>query len=151
MKWFAAALAIALALPAAAQTPPASPSVAGASSGPTTAMTPTPDDRAKQWLSLIDDGNYAEAWKQSGAYLRAHQSADAFLAAVSAKRGPFGAMSNRDLKDLKMTKTLPGMRSGQYAVVRYDSAFAHQAGAVESITLMSENGAWSVIAYRVDA
>lgn len=148
MKRLAVALVL-LALPALAQSPPAP--LPGVSSGPATAMTPTPDDRAKQWLTLIDDGNYADAWKQAGPHLRAHQSADGFLAAVSTKRMPMGAMSARNLKDLKMTKILPGMRSGQYAVVRYDSAFAHQAQAVETVTLMSENGAWSVIAYHVDS
>ena len=30
-------------------------------------MTPTPDDRAKQWLGLVDDQNYADAYKQLGA------------------------------------------------------------------------------------
>ena len=43
-------------------------------------------------------------------------------------------MSSRALKDVKLTKTLPGMRDGQYAIVRYDSAFAHKATAVESVT-----------------
>ena len=48
-----------------------------------------------------------------------------------------------------MTKTLPGMRDGQYATVRYDSAFAHKAASVESVTLVLENGAWSVIGYFI--
>jgi hypothetical protein len=130
----------AMAQPAA--TPP-TPAVA-------TAMTPTPDDRAKQWLNLVDDGNYAEAWKQAGATLRTHQSADSFVGQETAKRTPMGAMSGRTLKDVKLTKTVAGMRSGQYAVVRYDSAFAHQAAAVESVTLASENGGWSVVGYRID-
>ena len=144
MKWLVTAFLI-LASAAAAQ-PAAQPPAPGAA----TAMTPTPDDRAKQWLNLVDDGNYAEAWKQAGAPLRARQSVDSFLAQEAAKRKPMGAMSNRALKDVKLAKTLPGMRSGQYAVVRYDSAFAHQAAAVESITLASENGGWSVVGYRID-
>ena len=37
---------------------------------PSTSMTPTPDDRAKQWLALVDDQNYAEAYKQMGAMAR---------------------------------------------------------------------------------
>jgi hypothetical protein len=59
-------------------------------------------------------------------------------------------MSSRTLKDVKLTKTLPGMRDGQYAVVRYDSAFAHKAAAVESVTLVSENSAWSVVTYSIN-
>jgi hypothetical protein len=150
MKWLAVALVLLASAPVLAQTPAAPAATPAVSPGPATAMTPTPDDRAKQWLALVDDSNYAEAWKQAGPYLRAHQSADAFLAAVGAKRMPMGAMSSRNLKDVKMTRTLPGMRSGQYAVVRYDSGFAHQAAAIENVTLASENGAWSVVAYRLD-
>jgi hypothetical protein len=139
------------AVPAMAQPPaPRSSAAPTANPGVVTAMTPTPDDRAKQWLNLVDDGNYAEAWKQAGATLRAHQSVDSFLAEEAAKRTPMGAMSTRTLKDVKLAKTLPGMRNGQYAVVRYDSAFAHQVAAVESVTLASENGGWSVVAYRID-
>ena len=54
------------------------------------------------------------------------------------------------MKDVKLTKTLPGMRDGQYATVRYDSVFAHKAPAVETVTLVSDNGAWSVVAYSVN-
>jgi hypothetical protein len=59
-------------------------------------------------------------------------------------------MSSRTLKDVKMTKTLPGMRDGQYAAVRYDTAFAHKPDGVESVNLISENGAWSVIGYSIN-
>ena len=141
MKFFAIALALLFSLPALAQ--PVNP-------GPSTAMTPTPDVRAKQWIILIDDGNFAEAWKQAGATLRSAGAADKFAQQVGAVRTPMGAMSSRTIKDVKLTKTLPGMRDGQYAVVRFDSAFAHKVAAVETITLVSENGGWSVIGYHIN-
>ena len=31
-----------------------------------TAVTPTPDDRARQWLVLVDDKNYAQSWSEAG-------------------------------------------------------------------------------------
>jgi hypothetical protein len=138
MKWLAIAFALLVAAPAFAQT----------KTGASTAMTPTPDDRAKQWLSLIDDQNYADAFKQMGAVARGKASAGDFSKTVGSKREPLGAMSSRALKDIKLTKTLPAMRDGQYAIVRYDSAFAHKM-AVESVTLISENGGWSVIDYSI--
>ena len=113
-------------------------------------MTPTPDDRAKQWLILVDDKNYADAYKQMGAGARAKASEQGFAAKVGGKRAPLGAMSSRTLKDVKLTKTLPGMRDGQYATVRYDTAFAHEAAAVETVNLESENGAWSVVGYFIN-
>ena len=140
MKWLVTAFALLLAVPAMAQP----------KAGPSTAMTPTPDDRAKQWLILVDDQNYADAYGQMAARARAKANADQWSQGERGLREPLGAMSSRTLKDVKLTKTLPGMRDGQYATVRYDTAFAHKAGAVESVTLVSENGAWSVIGYSIN-
>ena len=59
-------------------------------------------------------------------------------------------MSSRNLKDVKMTKTLPGMASGQYATVQYDSAFAKKAAAVETVVLSSDKDGWSVVDYHIN-
>ncbi len=123
------------------------PAMAGA--GQVTSMTMSPDDRAKQWMTLIDDQNYADAYQQMGAAGRGKLAADPWTQKIRGAREPLGAVSSRTLKDVKMTKTLPGMRDGQYATVRYDSAFAHKAASVESVTLVLENGAWSVIGYFI--
>lgn len=139
MKWLLVAFALVLAAPALAQT----------AAGPSTAMTPAPDDRAKQWLILIDDQNYADAFRQMGAAARSKSSEQEFAAKISAERAPLGAMSSRTLKDVNAAKTLPGMRDGQYTIVRYDSSFARKTDAVESVTLVSENGAWSVVSYSI--
>ena len=140
MKWLFVAFALLFAAPAWAQT----------AGGPSTAMTPTPDDRAKQWLTVIDDQNYADAYKQMGAMARDKASEQNFAGKVGGVRAPLGAMSSRTLKDVRLAKTLPGMRDGQYAVVRFDSAFAHKAAAVETVSMVSENGAWSVIGYFIN-
>jgi hypothetical protein len=147
MKTIALACALFFAAPALAQT--AAP-VQPAPPVPATAMTPTPDDRAKQWLTLLDDGNYAEAWKQAGTSLRAKITAESFGHDVGAVRAPLGAMASRNLKDVKMSKTAPGMPDGQYATIRYDSAFAHKAAAVETLTLSSDKDGWSVVGYHIN-
>ena len=140
MKWLVIALALLSAAPAGAQM----------KAGPSTAMTPTPDERAKQWLVLVDDQNYADAYNQMAAPARAKAVSDQWVQKERGTREPLGAMSSRTLKDVKLTKTLPGMRDGQYATVRYDSAFARKARALESVTLVSENGAWSVVSYSIN-
>ncbi|MBN9545056.1 MAG: DUF4019 domain-containing protein [Alphaproteobacteria bacterium] len=124
------------------------PALAGAA--PVTSMTMSPDDRAKQWMTLIDDQNYADAYQQMGAAARGKIASDAWTQKMHGARDPLGAVSSRTLKDVKMTKTLPGLRDGQYATVRYDSAFAHKAAGVETVNLVLENGAWSVIGYFIN-
>jgi Protein of unknown function (DUF4019) len=147
MKWLAVLFALFCAVmtqSAMAQTEaPATPV-------PATSMTPTPDDRAKQWLTLVDDSNYVDSYKQMGSAATRKISSDAWTQKVEGTRAPLGAMSSRNLKDVKISKTLPGMPGGQYATVRYDSAFAHKAAAVETVTLTSDKDGWSVIGYTIN-
>ena len=148
-KWLVLFLALTASGPVLAQAvkqpPPAQCAV-----GPATTLTPAPDERAKQWLSLIDDSNYGEAWRQAGAFLHGQVDTGKFQTQVSGVREPLGAMATRNIKDIKMSKTLPGMRDGQYAVVQFDSSFAHKASAVETVTLTLDNGAWTVVGYHIN-
>jgi hypothetical protein len=143
MKYLVLIFAL-LAAPAIAQSAPAAPA------GPSTAMTPAPDDRAKQWVQLVDDKNYSDAYKQMGAAAQNKVAVDPWTQKVSTTREPLGAMATRNIKDVKLTKTLPGMRDGQYATVQFDTSFAHKASAVETVMLTSEKGGWSVIGYFIN-
>jgi hypothetical protein len=149
MKWFALLLALVFAAPAFAQGV-VQPAPAQGAVGPATPMTPTPDDRAKQWLGLIDDKNYSDAYKQMGAVAQGKIESGPWTQKISTTREPLGAMASRTIKDVKMSKTLPGMRDGQYATVQFDSSFAHKASAVETVVMTSDKGAWSVIGYLIN-
>lgn len=124
--------------------PPAIPASAQTPAAPTAAQ-PGPDDRAKQWLALMDDGNYTDGARQLGPQARKGEAA-----ALPALRSPLGAVSSRTLKDVTLSRTSPGMPAGQYAVVRYDSNFAHRANTLETVTLAMTRGAWAVVGYRID-
>lgn len=108
-----------------------------------TAVTPTPDDRARQWLVLVDDKNYAQSWSQAGKAFQNRQKTDAWAAEASAKRAPLGAVASRDLKSIDLSRN-------NTAVIRYDTVFAHKAAAVETVTLTFEDGSWSVVDYSVN-
>jgi hypothetical protein len=123
---------------------PVGTAMAQAPAAPTAAQ-PGPDDRAKQWLALLDDGNYADSARQMGPQARKGEAA-----ALPALRSPLGAVSSRALKDVTLSRTSPGMPAGQYAVVRYDSNFAHRTGVVETVILAMTKGAWAVVGYRID-
>jgi hypothetical protein len=148
MKWSIAFVLLILATPVLAQGTVQPPPAAGAV-GPATALTPSPDDRAKQWLGLVDDQNYADAYKQMGMAAQGKVASGAFAEKLSGSRGPLGAMATRTIKSIKMSNTLPGMRDGQYATVQFDSSFAHKAQATETVVLASDKGAWSVVGYFI--
>src|SRR6202012_2405961 len=106
MKFLLVAFALMFAAPAFAQT----------AAGPSTAMTPAPDDRAKQWLTLVDDKNYTDAYKQLSATAQAKSAAGAWAQKIGQTREPLGAMASRTIKDVKLTKIRPGMGDGQDAM-----------------------------------
>jgi Protein of unknown function (DUF4019) len=108
-----------------------------------TAVTPTPDDRARQWLVLVDDKNYAQSWSEAGKAFQNRQKTDAWAADAGTRRTPLGAVASRDLKSIDLSRN-------NTAVVRYDTVFAHKAAAVETVTLAYEDGGWSVIDYSVN-
>ena len=108
-----------------------------------TAVTPTPDDRARQWLVLVDDKNYAQSWSEASKGFQNRQKADSWATQAAAQRTPLGAVASRDLKSIDLSRN-------NTAVIRYDTVFAHKAAAIETVTLAFENGGWSVTDYSVN-
>ena len=104
--------------------------------------TPAPDDRAKQWLVLVDDKNYAQSWSEAGKAFQNRQKTDAWAKDAGSRREPMGAVASRSLKSIDLSKS-------NIAVIKYDSVFAHKAAAVETVTLSFENGGWVVTDYSV--
>ena len=127
---------ICAAAPALAQAAPAKKSTV-------TAVTPTPDDRARQWLVLVDDKNYSQSWIEAGKAFQARQKADAWAKEEGDKRSPLGAVASRGLKSIDLSRN-------NVAVVRYDTVFARKAAAVETVTLAFDNGSWAVTDYSVE-
>ena len=121
---------------AVAQAQPASKSTVSASA-------PTPDDRARQWLVLVDDKNYAQSWSEAGKVFQNREKTDAWAAKANTERAPLGAVASRDLKSIDLSHS-------DTAIVRYDTVFAHKAAAVETVTLAFENGGWAVTDYSVN-
>jgi len=129
-----ALLLLGTAVPAAAQP---------ARRAPVTAATPAPDDRARQWLVLVDDKNFPQSWKDAGKAFQSRQTADAWASDANNKRVPLGAVASRDLKSIDLSRN-------NVAVIRYDTSFARKTGAVETVTLTYENNGWAVSDYSVN-
>lgn len=131
----AIALIFCTAAPAFSQAPTPARRISGA--------VPAPDDRARQWLILVDDKNYTQSWAEAGAAFKARHKNDAWAANAATQRGPLGAVASRGLKSIDLSRN-------NTAMVRYDTVFARKAAAVETVTLNFENGGWSVSDYVVD-
>ena len=110
---FAAVILCLAAGPAFSQAGPAKPSQV-------TAVTPTPDDRAREWLVLVDDKNYTQSWSQAGKAFQGRLKTDLWAKEAGTVREPLGAVASRGLKSIDLTRN-------NTAVIRYDTAFAHKA------------------------
>ena len=122
---------------------PAFSQAAPAKKSTITAVTPTPDDRARQWLLLVDDKNYAQSWSEAAKAFQTREKTDAWAKQAGDKRTPLGAVASRGLKSIDLSRN-------NIAVIRYDTVFARKAAAVETVTLAFENGGWSVTDYSVE-
>ena len=94
---FATLLLLSAAAPAFSQAAPAKRSTI-------TAVTPTPDDRARQWLVLVDDKNYAQSWSEASKTFQSRQKVDAWATDAGAKRAPLGAVASRGLKSIDLSR-----------------------------------------------
>jgi hypothetical protein len=135
VRLFAAGLSILSVGPALAQAAPVK-------STTVTAAMPTPSDRARQWLTLLDGGNYGQSWNEAAASFKKAHTAAAWSKQAAALRGPLGAMASRNLKSIDLG------HSDNVAVVRYDTSFAHKI-AVETVTLAFEKGGWAITDYGI--
>lgn len=107
-----------------------------------TAVVPTPDDRARQWLVLVDDKNYAQSWSTASKSFQGKQKTDAWAKTEAGVREPMGAVASRTLKSIDLSRN-------NTAVIKYDTVFARKAAAVETVTLTFESDAWSVADYAI--
>src|ERR1700742_4830730 len=119
MKWQIALVLMVLASPALGQGAQKQQVPAAGAVGSATTLTPSPDVRAKQWLTLLDDKNYTDAYKQLGPAAQGKTAANAWAQKIGGTRDPLGAMASRDIKSIDL--------SGQSATVKFDSTFAHKA------------------------
>ena len=105
---------------------------------------------AQVWLALVDAGDYAASWQQTGSIFQGVVTADRWAQTIGPVRGPLGALRQRQLKSAEMARSLPGAPDGEYAVLQFNSSFAHKAAAVETVTLSHEaGGAWRVVGYFI--
>ncbi len=121
-------------------------------SSPYTVVKPDPQAVAvaTKWLSVVDAGNYAEAFATFPARIRSGGDAvqKYWVGYLRAKRAPLGRALSRKLVKAWFTKTLPGSPDGYYEFFHYDTSFQHKTRGAESVVLTKESGHWQVSAYR---
>jgi len=108
------------------------------------------------WVKLIDQGNYGEAWDQTGAQFKKIVGKDGWVKQVAAYRTALGPLNSRTLakdkndKNPTYTDKIPGQPPGQYVILKYTTSFKNKPNSQEEITAQKEDdGVWRSLGYYV--
>src|SRR6185312_5867923 len=98
---------------------------------------------AREWLSVVDAGQYGQSWDEASAFFKQHVSKSNWERAVGDVRRQTGAMKTRELESAQPAHQLPGVPDGDYVVIVYRSSFAAAPAATETVTPMRDpDGHW---------
>lgn len=107
-------------------------------------------DSALAWLSLIDQGQYARSWQETGQSFQKAVRRDSWVKTISAIRAPLGKAAGRIISAAKSEKNPPGAPQGQYMLMRLQSSYANKKTALETLTLAKEpQRGWRVVGYFI--
>ena len=106
---------------------------------------------AKSWVTLLDDGKYAQSWEQ-GSSIFHKGSKENWVNAVRQIRGRTGKVVSRELIDARQVtpKNEGDASKGNFVIVRYKTEFASAPPALEIVTMMKEGDAWKTMGYKMD-
>ena len=104
---------------------------------------------ALRWLQLVDAGDYAQAYQEEPARLRASVTEAQFRRSMEGRRAPFGRVLSRKFIGAAFTHKLTGSPDGHYESILFRTSFEHKSLAAERVILTEEGGHWRVVDYRV--
>ena len=126
----------------------------GSPTAPTTPVTPgvgmrSDEDAARQsvdaWLSLIDAGDFSEAYDATGSFFRESVTAEEFRNTMEERLTLLGALESRTLSSTQRLTTVPDAPPGDYFVFEFDGVYELRPNARERVTAVSESDEWPVV------
>ena len=106
-------------------------------------------EAARNWVRLIDAGEYTDSWSEAGSMFRQAVTADSWAAQVAPIREPLGSLVSRTEKSIEARTDLPGAPAGDYRMLSFDTAYSASPERVETVVMHKENGRWSVVGYFI--
>ncbi|HTV24705.1 MAG TPA: DUF4019 domain-containing protein [Polyangiaceae bacterium] len=161
LAWVASVASLLLAVGACQPQPLATPdaeAINSESPAATQAPSPSPEEAAqvdarkgaRDWLALVDGGQYDASWDAAAPVFQSSTDKQRWNQALQGARGPLGPLGTRQFRAAEYKTSIAGAPEGKYVVVYYDSAFAQKAGAREIVTLRQQaDESWKVAGYFV--
>lgn len=101
------------------------------------------------WLALIDRQNYSESWAQSGSLFRSRVTQQRWTEMARQVREPLGGAISRKVLSATTTRTLPRAPEADYVVLRFQTSFQAKSEAIETLTVVLEDGQWRAVGYFI--
>ncbi len=106
---------------------------------------------SNKWLSFVDKGDYSKSWEQAAEIFRTMVTKAEWEAKLNTFRKPLGKVSERKVKSKQFTTTLTNAPQGEYVVLEYETAFAHQKTLTETVTcIRGKDEKWKVAGYYIN-
>jgi hypothetical protein len=104
---------------------------------------------ALNWLKLLDNGDYEEAFEWEAQDFRLSRTQTQFVRFMEARRAPFGRTLSRTFIGAASIKKLVGLPDGDYESMIFKTAFEHKSPTAERVILVKQTVGWRVIDYRM--
>ena len=105
---------------------------------------------AKGWLAMVDDGKYAESWKEAAQYFKNAVKQEQWEQSLQAVRNPLGKLIFRKIKSKTYKTSLPSAPDGEYVVIQFETSFENKKFAIETVTpMMDKDAKWRVSGYYI--
>jgi DNA-binding CsgD family transcriptional regulator len=101
---------------------------------------------ARDWLGLVDAGNWQGSWDATATSFRSQNSVETWQSVSEQVRVPLGRVLSRGLTS---EESIPAPPNG-LRLVRFRTDFANKAGATETISLAREGQSWRVAGYFIE-
>ena len=103
---------------------------------------------AKEWLTLVDTGEYNQSWLTANKTLKEQSEKDDWANYLKAIREPLGKIISRKVTRTRTVTQIQGMPDGEYFQVQFEVNFANKSG-MERMTVAKEGGGWKVAGYMM--
>jgi len=104
---------------------------------------------AKEWLNIIDAGEYGESWQKADSLFKSQLSQKKWYSALKGIRTPLGEVTSRSELNAKEYTSLPGVPDGEYLVIQFKTEFQNKKSSTETLTLSKNSGQWLPVGYFI--
>ena len=103
---------------------------------------------ASQWLAMLDQGKYADAWNGAADAIKKMGNQQQFAQVMRAQREPMGKLTSRALEASQYAKNPQNFPPGEYVELKYKTSLDNAPSGEELLQLVkTSDGSWKVGAY----